>query len=224
MESWFWNSWLKYSTAAELWRIEARCNWEFFIPGTSMEKIPGYWDFYTGSWTRITSSGRRSSIRSKREWNFFFQTITQDSGIPWPSVSTHRTNGLYGNSCIPSTPKIFIVPKDSSFNIFSYKKVDYHLERIRCVLFLFALIILLSRCFAPSYKEPLTSSSWEDVNDETQSRSWVLPGKPMHIELDILRDSIKQFRDDKKSEILSKSDELQARFQTNDNLRLGPGS
>ena len=98
----------------------------------------------------------------------------------------------------------------------------------------------------PSVKESLTSSTWEDVNDdfivdETRSRPWILPldqwisinfefddeaaakflavnsNSDAEGELDpgTTRDFPDPFGDDKETEIASKSDEVQARFQTN---------
>ena len=112
-------------------------------------------------------------------------------------------------------------------------------------MFCFALIILLEELFyfneelqsEPSVKESLTSSFWEDINDETQSRpldQWtsinfefdaeaaakflaVNSNSDAEAELDpgTTRDFQDPFDDGKDSEIASKSDELQARFQTN---------
>ena len=105
-------------------------------------------------------------------------------------------------------------------------------------MFCFALIILLEELFyfneelqsEPSVKESSTWS-WEVINDESQSR----PRNPIwhpSLPLDQLalnsnsdtdgkldpgttRDFQDTFGDGKETEIASKSDELQARFQTN---------
>ena len=102
-------------------------------------------------------------------------------------------------------------------------------------MFCFALIILLEELFyfneelqsEPSVKESLTSWSWEDINDETQSRPWnpiwhpTLPldqwNSDAEGELDpgTTRDFPDPFGDGKETEIASKSDEPKARFQTN---------
>ena len=102
-------------------------------------------------------------------------------------------------------------------------------------MFCFALIILLEELFyfneelqsEPSVKESLTSWSWEDINDETQSRPWnpiwhpKLPldqwNSDAESELDpgTTRDFPDPFGDGKETEIASKSDEPKARFQTN---------
>ena len=120
-------------------------------------------------------------------------------------------------------------------------------------MFCFALIILLEELFyfneelqsEPSVKESLTSSTWEDVNDdfivdETRSRPWILPldqwisinfefddeaaakflavnsNSDAEAELDpgTTRDFPDPFGNDKETEIASKSDEVQARFQS----------
>ena len=102
-------------------------------------------------------------------------------------------------------------------------------------MFCFALIILLEELFyfneelqsEPSVKESLTSSFWEDINDETESRPWnpiwhsTLPldqwNSDSEGELDpgTTRDFPDPFDDGKDSEILSTSDEPKARFPTN---------
>ena len=102
-------------------------------------------------------------------------------------------------------------------------------------MFCFALIILLEELFyfneelqsEPSVKESLTSSFWEDINDETQSRPWNPIWHPTlrldqwnsdaEGELDpgTTRDFPDPFGDGKETEIASKSDEPKAKFQTN---------
>ena len=102
-------------------------------------------------------------------------------------------------------------------------------------MFCFALIILLEELFyfneelqsEPSVKESLISWSWEEINDETQSRPWNPiwhPKLPLdqwksdaESELDpgTTRDFPDPFGDGKETEIASKSDEPKARFQTN---------